>query len=62
MWALATGIGAFIQHDQVIAHHFGSKLLVAFLVFPATCAKTTLDIYEASFMQVFLSQLRQAAP
>lgn len=59
---MAGAISPFIEHDQVVANYFGGKLSVAILVFPATGSKPALNINEAAFMQVLLSQFSKASP
>ena len=55
-------IHPFVEHHQVIAYNFGGKFLVAFLVFPASGAQAPFNIYQAAFMEVFLSQFGKSPP
>jgi len=51
---MMAAIGALVQHNQVIAHHFGSnELAVGFFIFPAAGAQAPFNITLGCLCGVF---------
>ena len=63
VWARAMiAFVSFVEHNQVITHHFGGKFFITLLVFPAAGAKTAFNVYEATLVEVFFGQFCETSP